>query len=136
MGAGCYYTHKSTRTRAAWIDLTPHESENGLESGFLDSLFGDLEYILKSNGWVKRNCQEYYNGLYRLFLEFTYEGNGLVIRIEPKDCEGYGYNRHNTYQMALANHHRSENKILRAISKAGYKLRIATSGYTGTEFNP
>jgi hypothetical protein len=131
MSAGCYYTHESTGTKAAWIDLTLHEPENGIESDFLGSIFQDLEHILESNGWDKRNSQEYSNGLYRLFLDFTHQGDGLIIRIEPKDYDGY-----NTYEMALANHHRSENKILRAISKAGYKLRIATGGYTSAEFNP
>jgi hypothetical protein len=128
MGAGCYYHHNQTKTKAAWIELNLSEDEFE-SSNDLDFIMEDLEQILSDNGWEKKssrsNC-EYHNGLYELFLESTYYGEGLVIRIEPKD-DKY------TFGLAMANHSKSENKILRAIAKSGYKLRIATSGYTSTE---
>lgn len=131
MGAGCYYHHNQTKTKAAWIDLNlseepeePDEAHNDF-----DFIMEDLEQILSDNGWEKKSSKsdrEYHNGLYELFLESTYYGDGLVIRIEPKDDNPW-YNKY-TFGLAMANHHKSENKILRAIAKAGYKLSIATSG--------
>lgn len=133
MGAGCYYTHNCNKERAAWIDLNLSEDEFEAHNDF-DFIMEDLEQILSDNEWEKkssRSNREYHNGLYELFLESTYYGDGLVIRIEPKDDNPW-YNKY-TFGLAIANHHRSENKILRAIAKAGYKLKIATSGYTSTE---
>lgn len=127
MGAGCYHTHSCNKERAAWIDLNLSDDEAEATNDF-DFIIEELEQILADNGWERLSNRKYHNGLYELFLESTYYGDGLVIRIEPKNDWDTKY-----WNLAMANHHRSENKILRAISKAGYKLRISTGGYTSTD---
>jgi hypothetical protein len=128
MGAGCYYTHNATKTKAAWIDLKlPTEDDYERQDAF-NWVLEDLEQILTDAGYYKDTDQKYHNGQYELFLEPTYYGDGLIIRIEPKDIDRW-YGR-NTYALAFANHSRTENKVLKLISKAGYDLYKATSGYT------
>lgn len=127
MGAGCYYTHKCNKERAAWIDLPTSEDYTEFEY-----IMDDIAYILTSNGYEKNYLQStmFQNGLFEIFFESTYYNDGLVIRIEPLiDEDRY-------YRLAMANHHRTEKKIHKLLAKAGYKFRIATSGYTSADFTP
>jgi hypothetical protein len=134
MGSGCYYTHTCNKERAAWIDLPPSQdaNEDFEENDYPDYVREDLENLLTGNGYEKAYSEpcDFYNGLFDIFLESTYYGDGIVIRIEPRHDE---WSHKGRYQLALANHHRTERKILKLISKSGYKLRIATSGYTATD---
>lgn len=134
MGAGCYYTHSETKTRAAWIDLQPSQDANEDFEGndYFDYVREDLENLLTGNGYEKAYSEkcDFYNGLFDIFLESTYYGDGIVIRIEPRHDE---WNHGKRYSLALANHHRTERKILKLIFESGYKLRIATSGYTAED---
>jgi hypothetical protein len=128
MGAGCYYTHKETGTRAVWIDLdySPETDDDGEEVDkefmwddeveFLGSAIEELGYEQESN-YVFRN------GLFNIELESGYGGE-IIIRLEPRYSEG------SEYQLAMANHERSYDRIKRHLLKRGYELRIATSGYT------
>ncbi len=127
MGAGCYYTHNCNKEKAAWIDIVRSEDDDPDFDDALDFIKEDLEQALTSIGWSKTNRYEYRNGLFKLILDSTHYGDGLILRIEP--LEDYG----NLYNLAMANHHRTEKKVWKAVKKLGYTLRIATSGYTSTE---
>jgi hypothetical protein len=123
VGAGCYYTHKETKTKAFWVELDFAEEEE--DTFFLwDWYMEEIGSCLELTGYSKRSTYNYFNGLFEVCLESTYEGDGLVVRLEP--CEEY-------YNLAMANHDRSYDKIKNVILSQGFELRIATSGYTSTK---
>lgn len=133
MGAGCYYTNKETRTKAFWIDTPPNEDDIDFNSVFDDEI-QNLHYELLKLGYDQDRIDDYYhysNGLFQMILESKYEGDGIVIRLEPHTEEPA-----NIYTLGMANHERSYYKLARELNKAGYPLRIATSGYTSTIYKP
>ena len=138
MGHGCYYTNKETGSRAFWIDLDYSEQideETGLD--YANFAFGDtilnLGYELQDIGYEQMGEYEFCNGLYYLILESGYGGK-VVIRLEPKGSDRYYYDDIRIYNLAMANHERCYARIGRELLKIGYKLRIASSGYTSTEY--
>jgi hypothetical protein len=141
MGAGCYYTHKETGTKACWIVLPVYDAENGdgldeqeWNETEWDFITEDLDGMMDTLGYYKQDRLTYRNGLVEVTFESTYYGDGIVVLIEPiyvgnyYDCK--------LYNLAITNHTRIENRILKAIHKCGYKLRYATSGYTSAEYTP
>lgn len=131
MGAGCWYHHNCNKERAAWIDLYPNGKETDSDEDDQDDynfIFSDVANILIELGYNNQTkVNVFCNGLFEVHLESTYYGDGLIIRIEPFIDYDQRYN------LAMANHHRAEKRILRTLCKEGYKLRIATSGYTATD---
>lgn len=128
MGAGCYYRNKETGTKAFWIDLYD-DDENGHEREltFHDTI-QDIGNILEGQSTFEQIEDDHYiSSLYELRLESTYYGHGLVFRMEPH--EDY-------YNLAMANHAKNYKFIAKLIHAAGYRLRIATSGWTSGEYKP
>lgn len=132
MGAGCYYTHKCNRQKACWIDFN-HSDNEGYEEDDYDimrmweeDIIDNIECLLAKIGY--RNMQ---NGLCKVELVPTYYGDGLIIDISPAMEEWEP-----SYNLFLANFDRMEENILRCLHKAGFELRIATSGYTSGQYIP
>ena len=132
MGAGCRYTNNTTKELAYWIDLDIEYDENDIVAGQFqyDDTIEDLSGIIEELGYhsVDSRNRIFSNGLFKLELESTYYADGLVIQLNPKMDEW-----DKEYNLAISNLERGERKILRKLLKSGYKLRIATSGYTSTE---
>lgn len=125
------YTHNETRTRAFWVDFDPFtegvEDDDDLRQFEWTDMVQQVGSVLEELGYSnwRGDQYKYYNGLFQVELESTYHGDGLVVRLEPlADSE--------MYHLALANHDRSYERIKKALLKAGFPLRIATSGYTST----
>lgn len=125
MGAGCFYTNSVNNTKAAWIDIDrPDDGEdNGVD--YYSNLKIEIHSILKAIGYSINSFENISNDLFEIKLKSTPYGDGIIIYIEPiNGCY------QNIYNLAMANHHRAERRIWRALQKAGYKLNIATGGYT------
>lgn len=136
MGAGCYYTHKGTGTKAFWIDIDPsHQNEAGeweTNEHLLEDTVFNLGSELEAIGWKKYDVDHFYNGFYDLYMESTYYGDGIVFRMEP--LAGL---ENQLYGLAMHNFDKSYDKLARWLNKCGYTLRIATSPYTsGKYYNP
>jgi len=138
MGHGCYYTNKITRTKAFWIDINPYyEDEETGEEIFDEHAWsdevGNIKYELEKIGYTQDSTYEFHNGLFNLILESGH-GNEIIIRLEPKGEEQYYTEDIRIHNLALANHSRSYSKIGKHLLSQGYKLRIASSGYTSTNY--
>lgn len=123
MGAGCYYKHEYPfdGNLAAWIEL------DELDQDQYSWMFQSISYIITGLGY-EFDGEDFKNGLYKIELKSTYYGDGLIV---------YFKNRYDEYtNLAIHNFVLSENKVLKALHKNGYKLRIATSGYTSREYIP
>ena len=127
MGAGCYYTHKETGTRAFWVDVDPYYTdEDGQEQhdefAWQDEV-GNIGCELEALGYKKSAPYEWQNGLFTVTLASGH-GNEVVIYMNPAHLYG------REYSLAMATHERSSARIKRHLLKQSYPLRIATSGYT------
>ena len=127
MGAGTLYRHNNGEL-ATWIDF--QSNGDSFDEFANEQVFEELSDIIQSLGYYEGSGPNVFvNGLFRLTLESKYNGDGIIFYLEP---------RHTVYEMeynlANANFLRSENKILCAVQKAGYTLRIATSGYTAKDY--
>ena len=120
MGAGCYYTNNETNTKAFWIDLGDVHSDF-----YLDSISENLENL----NFIDSKEGYYYNGLYQIYVESTYYGDGLVIRMEPQTEYGI-----NIYNLAMANHSKHYAHLIKEFSK-NFDLRMASSSYTSMALN-
>lgn len=121
MGAGCYYKHDYPfdGNLAVWIEMD--------EVDQYSSLFEEIAEIIKNCGY-NRNNDYFYNKLYKIELKSTYYGEGLIV---------YFKNQSDQYiNLAIKNFKYAENKVLKALHKAGFKLRVATGGYTAKEYIP
>lgn len=121
MGAGCYYRHEYPfdNNLAAWIELKDSD-----QYSFEWELISD---IIKECGY-NYNENYFYNQLYKIELKSTYYGDGIIV---------YFSNNSDPYiNLAIHNFGFAENKVLKALYKNGYKLIIATSGYTSREYIP
>jgi hypothetical protein len=126
MGHGCYFTHDCNKTKAAWIDISNNitPGDDSFLYDQLDSIFENIGYKVESSG------SEYKNGLFK--VELKQYSEHLVIYIEPRYInDNYGRaDKDKCYHLAMANHAKAENKIWKALQKAGFDLYIAASGYT------
>jgi hypothetical protein len=120
MGAGTFYTHNFDGSKAAWINYP-----DGADSYEIAQINEDLVNVLKKLGYKPKSNNNhedcFRNGLFTVKLEGKYHGDGVVINFQ-KDSPYPA--------LAQRNFIGAENKILKAIQKAGYQLHIATSGYT------
>lgn len=124
MGAGCYYKHEYPfdGNLAAWIEL---DDLNDADSDEYSYILQSIADIIIGLGY-EFDGEEFKNGLYKIELKSTYYGDGLIV---------YFKNRRDEYiNLAIRNFSSSENKVLKTLHKNGYKLRIATSGYTCKEY--
>ena len=140
MGHGCYYTNNETKSRAFWIDLSYYyedeETKEDTYDAFLwDDTISNLKYELESIGYTQKDEYNFYNGLFNLVLESGYGGE-VVFRLEPLNINCYYSEDVRIYNLALGNHSKCYNKLAKELVKVGYKLRIATSGYTSTDYLP
>lgn len=138
MGAGCYYTHKETGTKAYWVstDFARFDDEGELrEDGLylldvedmeenLSEIFYSLGYEQMSVNGVRKG--EHFNGLFNVKLESTYHGDGVLIYLEPRYFESP------YYQLAMANHDKAYDRIMREVNKH-YEVCIATSAWTSSK---
>ena len=133
MGAGTLYRHTNGEL-ATWIDFEENDdNDNGdsFSESYTGQVFEDLSNIILSLGYYDGHNQRnvFRNGLFKLTLESKYYGDGVIFMLEPRHDE---YDKR--YNLANANFLRSENKILRAVQKAGYELHMATRGYTSKSY--
>lgn len=135
MGYGCYFTNKESGTKSFWIDVeTGYEDEHGnfyADEWAMDDELLNVQTELENMGYNMETSYHFWNGLYDLFLEFGPEGDMIIFRLEPlEDCE------QGTYNLAMANFERNYDAIAKRLIKAGYELRVATSGYTSGTYKP
>ena len=109
------------------IDFPFFEEDQDYYHFYFETLLQDLQHLFLDLDYIQSDEYSYFNGLFNLNLETTYHGDGLVIRLEPHTEVNI-----NIYNLAVANHSRSYERIKRALMKQGYTLRIATSGYTSS----
>lgn len=142
MGQGCYFTHgyPFNQSKAAWVDIWAMNKEeederNGepYDSDDLDTIYDNVGRIIESLGYLNVYKYNGYKGedtgltnnLFKIDLEWAPYNSGLIIKFSP-NTEKY-------LNLAIHNFPKAELKVLRKLQKEGYKLRIATSGYTSTE---
>jgi hypothetical protein len=132
MGAGCYYTHDSNKTKAAWVDIPYSNEENNIKGFDYKDTEDRIKQVLTNIGYTIDSCDKIRNGLFEIKLESKYDGDGIIIYIEPryiKDNWGRAaYDRR--YYLAMSNHNKAEAKIWKALQDNGFDLYIATSGYS------
>lgn len=128
MGAGCYHLNYK-KNKAAWIDF---EISEVFDSNYI---IEDIGNIIKSIGYYQNDDLEFSNSLFKLKFEYTCYGDGLIIQLVPRysELDYWTGNKNPLYCLAMANYDKAELKIWKALQKAGYKLNIATSGYTSME---
>lgn len=144
MGAGCYYTHSETRTRAFWVDLNTEwddslsDEENIMEHEVSCSDMNSIiQDVITELGYSTVYTNNPANGLFEIITESTYCGDGIVVKIEPVvQLYDDGGKYRPAYTLAMHKHQREMERIARAFIKAGCVLRIASSGYTSTAYNP
>lgn len=125
MGAGCYYTSRIDQERTFWVEIAEEDEED--YSGFewedtLQNILDVLEGIGYSCSGRQRRAT---NGFFDISLESTYHGEGIVL-----DFDVLGGLDASTEALARATYAKSWRKVARNLMKWGFKLRIATSGYT------
>lgn len=124
MGAGCYYTLPDNRDiKAYWIDVESSEEEHGDQYDFEKEFLRDLILELPLAG-VGITGQLFYGKHYRIDLEPTYNGDGILINLAVDLAE---YDR--LYPLTLANLERVYMRIIKHVNKST-ALRIASSGWT------
>ena len=129
MGAGCYYTHDTigqygNRKRAFWVEVPYYEDEADNEFAYpetKESIIAVLDEIGYAGGQ---------NGLYKIDLESTYYGDGIVVKLEDKFEDSTCPSDIKLSNLAQANHEVHYDRIITALKESGLELRIATSGYT------
>ena len=127
MGAGTLYRHTNGEL-ATWIDFA--SNDDSFDEFANEQVFEELSDIIQNLGYYEvSDPNVFVNGLFRLTLESKYNGDGIIFYLEPRHTE---YEKE--YNLACANFLKCENNILRAVQKAGYTLRIATSGYTAKDY--
>lgn len=124
MGQGTYFTNNFNRAKAAWIDFDHEDTE-----GFIICELGN---IITELGYEELNDEySFKNGLYKLTLEPKPDDEGVIFMLMPRHDEFDYYGKKDSrYTLAVANFVKAELHILKAVQKAGYKLRIAETGYT------
>ena len=138
MGAGCYHTHDDNaieNQRAFWVEVgswyvNEETDEIEVDEFAWDDTIENLGQIFDELGYIqtgKARDYRWINNMYEIVIESTYDGDGAVIKLNPLELEP------GLYALALYNHDRSYDRIKRALLQRGYKLRIATSGYTSEE---
>ena len=130
MGHGCAYRNKANNSREFWVDLSNIREEDYDIFCFL--LEENVEMIgeeIMNMGYEKIDNRTYQNGLFELVLSFTH-GNDILISLNPHYEDSYDYEDFRIFNLALANHERSYNKIARELIKSGLSLRISSGGYT------
>ena len=126
MGAGCYYTLPDNRQiKAYWLDVASDESDPDefahavqCERDYLQELIAELPLAGVYGGAL------YYGKHYRIDLEPTYNGDGILINLAV-DLPDYDHR----YPLTLANLERVYMRIVKHINKK-LPLRVASSGWT------
>lgn len=141
MGAGVYYTNNIDQTRAVWLDMQCDcdcDCDCDCREFFEEDIFYSLESILEREN--KTIWQVYRNsrGLimiesesYNIVLESGNHGELVFNMYEQSNLGEFPH-----YELALYNAERSYHKLIKLLVKNGFRFRIATSGYTSTEYNP
>lgn len=124
MGAGCYYTLPDNRQiKAYWLDVVIDDDE------IADQYDYDKQYLIDvitelPLAVVAPSGRLYYGKHYRIELDPTYNGDGILINLAidlPEYDQRYG--------LTLANLERVYNRIIKHVNKS-LPLRVASSGYT------
>ena len=127
MGAGCFYTLPQNRDiKAYWLNIGFPEDDdhefylfNDEKQNLIDTLKGNKDFCLGLDGVL------YLGEIYRIVLEPTYNGDGILINLELLP-------RYENDQFYLRMLESSYLKLIRFINRF-YPLCIATSGYTYSE---
>lgn len=159
MGAGCGYTSDIDKEFTFWVEPYEPQEEDYMEytRTYIEDFPEDPEGCLSFNDWAEhekdhlmdwfwenleeafkdKRLRSYYydskyktleNGLYTIKLEPTYYGDGLVFNFDFKDDS-----QQNLVNLAEANYNKAWNKMVKVLKDHGFRLRIATSGYTSGE---
>ena len=122
MGAGCYYRTGDNVLAAFWVDINK-TIEKSLENSV--EMNSDFLYQYLKDELEELNKKYMY---YLFYIESTYYGDGYVINVScnfPIEKTGlFTYNLPYVYR-----------KIAKHLINMGMQLRIATSGYTSTEYD-
>jgi hypothetical protein len=129
MGQGTYFTNNFNHEKAAWIDFERNEDADEFAN---ETTICDLGNIITELGYEELNDEySFENGLYKLTLEPKPDDEGVIFMLMPRHNEFDYYGKKDSrYTLAVANFVKAELHILKAVQKAGYKLRIAETGYT------
>lgn len=141
MGAGCYYTnhyfdseYKRQDFKAVWLQLDSEELEKD-EDYYTDQyewLFESVLEVLTNHDNACRIQYEIYTAMYRIWLEPKYDGDGLVIKLEPANEDD------KIAPLARANIEENYYSIINRLQKKmdGAEFRIASSSYTSGIYSP
>lgn len=124
MGTGCFYTLPQNRDiKAYWLDIGfPEDDDQEFylfsdeKQNLIDTLKDNKEFCLGLDGVL------YLGKIYRIVLEPTYNGDGILINLELLP-------HYENDQFYLRMLELSYLKLIRFINRF-YPLCIATSGYT------
>lgn len=125
MGAGCHYTLPQNRDiKAYWLNIGFPENEddqdyylfNDEKQNLIDTLKDYPDFYLGLDGVL------YLGKIYRIVLESTYNGDGILINLELLP-------HYENDQFYLNMLEKSYLKLIRFINRF-YPLCVATSGYT------
>jgi hypothetical protein len=139
MGAGCNYTNeyydkdnKKQSIKAVWFEIDPEDEYDYEDS--ISNIFCELKNILNVK-WEDKNvglC----TALYEISFESTYNNDGIVIKQKCiyDEASDFGFEEQRLDNLAKANFEKNYYAMINKLCKFGYKFRIATSGYTSSEY--
>ena len=133
MGAGCYYTHNTIpNAKAFWIEVSSEHEDELFHEDYAD----EKNYIkdcLRELGYCDKHSKNLENGLYEIVFDSTYYGESIIVMLESKFERREYVDETRLHNLAVANHKKSYRKIQKHLMKMGFKLRMASSGYTSYE---
>lgn len=134
MGAGCYFTNDLTGDKAGFINLSLLNGD-AEDDDSLNFYLQDIAEILTRCGYDQDNSDDrlFTNGLLKLRLSLNYHNLVLYFDSFWPEYSYYSGQPDPRYFLAKANLHRAENKVWRELSKEGYTICVAETGYTCRE---
>lgn len=137
VGVGCYYTLKNYNTdgeriRAYWVEIDSTDYPDYDTCFDYEELIYEIISTLRAAfpkmlGDCHNDNEMYYGENFKIILESTYYGDGIIINFEIIEN---GDEPH--WALIQYNYERCYDKIVRAVNKS-FALRIATSGFTSQE---
>ena len=130
MGAGCYYTHNTIpNAKAFWVNVESEHEDNLFHEDYQDEK-DNIKDCLRELGYCDKHSTNLENGLYEIVFDSSYYGESIIVMLESKHEGSYYPDVIRLHNLAVANHNKSYLKIQKHLIGKGFKLRMASSGYT------
>jgi hypothetical protein len=130
MGAGCYYTLPDNRdVLAYWLDIGYEFEGQEDNSDYFDCELDNLESVLLELPLCsKYNGQLYYGKQFKIDLDSTYNGDGILINLI---VDLYDYDK--KYNFVVSNLEKVYNRIIKHVNKS-LPLRRAAGAWCSAQF--